>query len=146
MAKEKFEAGVAGTKPVVDKDLNQDGVVDMNEELVAAQAAVESGDVGVAPEVIEALKPVVTEPEVEDEPVVTEPEVEDEPVVTEPEVVQEAEKQEETQSSEEPKEEGEEQPKEVIKASQVVKNNAGSSIQFNLPEVRVVKNNSSFVM
>jgi hypothetical protein len=72
MAKEKFEAGVAGTKPVVDKDLNQDGVVDMNEELVAAQAAVEAGDVVVAPEVIEALEPVITEPTVtEPEQVVT---------------------------------------------------------------------------
>ena len=136
MAKEKFEAGVAGTKPVVDKDLNQDCVVDMNEELVAAQAAVESGDVVVAPEVIEALEPVVTEPN----------KVEDEPVVTEPEVVQEDVKSDVEDSTEAPKEEVKEQPTEVIKASQVVKNNAGSSVQFNLPEVRVVKNNSSFVM
>ena len=144
MAKEKFEGQLGST--AVDKDLNKDGVVDMNEELVAAQDAVARGEAN-----IDALTPV-EQIDTQDAP---EGELIESSVIDPATLGDNLTEQSETpppaeteQSETPPPAETKEETKEEIKdaGSEKILDNAGQSVSATFPQVRTVRSTGSFVM
>ena len=149
MAKEKFEGQLGST---IDKDLNQDGVVDMKEELVAAQAAVASGEVidpiqGEAN--IDTLTPVDAVVEQIDTTVIPEGELIESSIIDPATLGDNLTEQNLTEQSETPPPaETKEETKEEIKdaGSEKILDNAGQSVSATFPQVRTVRSTGSFVM
>lgn len=133
MAKEKFEGQLGST--AVDKDLNKDGVVDMNEELVAAQDAVARGEAN-----IDALTPV-EQIDTQDAP---EGELIESSVIDPATLGDNLTEQSETPPSAEIKEETKEEIKDA--GSEKILDNAGQSVNATFPQVRTVRSTGSFVM
>ena len=144
MAKEKFEGQLGST---IDKDLNQDGVVDMKEELVAAQAAVASGEVidpiqGEAN--IDALTTVDTVVEQIDTTVIQEGELIESNVIDPATLGDNLTEQNLTETQEQTP--PAEQPEIVDNGSSKLLDNAGSQVSATFPQVRTVRPSGSFVM
>ena len=133
MAKEKFEGQLGST--AVDKDLNKDGVVDMNEELVAAQDAVARGEAN-----IDALTPV----EQIDTQEAPEGELIESSVIDPATLGDNLTEQSETPPPAETKEETKEEIKDA--GSEKILDNAGQSVNATFPQVRTVRPTGSFVM
>ena len=133
MAKEKFEGQLGST--AVDKDLNKDGVVDMNEELVAAQDAVARGEAN-----IDALTPV-EQIDTQDAP---EGELIESSVIDPATLGDNLTEQSETPPPAETKEETKEEIKDA--GSEKILDNAGQSVSATFPQVRTVRSTGSFVM
>ena len=133
MAKEKFEGQLGST--AVDKDLNKDGVVDMNEELVAAQDAVARGEAN-----IDALTPV-EQIDTQDAP---EGELIESSVIDPATLGDNLTEQSETPPPAETKEETKEEIKDA--GSEKILDNAGQSVSTTFPQVRTVRPTGSFVM
>lgn len=144
MAKEKFEGQLGST---IDKDLNQDGVVDMKEELVAAQAAVASGEVidpiqGEAN--IDTLTPVDAVVEQIDTTVIQEGELIESNVIDPATLGDNLTEQNLTETQEQTP--PAEQPEIVDNGSSKLLDNAGSQVSATFPQVRTVRPSGSFVM
>ena len=144
MAKEKFEGQLGST---IDKDLNQDGVVDMKEELVAAQAAVASGEVidpiqGEAN--IDTLTPVDAVVEQIDTTVIPEGELIESSVIDPATLGDNLTEQNLTETQEQTP--PAEQPEIVDNGSSKLLDNAGSQVSATFPQVRTVRPSGSFVM
>ena len=133
MAKEKFEGQLGST--AVDKDLNKDGIVDMNEELVAAQTAVANGEAN-----IDALTPV-EQIDTQDAP---EGELIESSVIDPATLGDNLTEQSETPPPAETKEETKEEIKDA--GSEKILDNAGQSVSTTFPQVRTVRPTGSFVM
>lgn len=146
MAKEKFEGQVA---PIVDKDLNKDGIIDMKEELVAAQAAVAEGttvDPIQGEAIVDALTPVPeASTELVDEALIPAGELIESNVIDPTTLGENLTETQEIQETQQP-ELIETQQEIVDNGSSKILDNAGSQVSATFPQVRTVRPSGSFVM